>query len=133
LDTEKELLSYLEKYGNTRESDLIEFGTKVSGQNKIELEETLSKLVMKGWVKRIVHDRIDSNITYIAKGGWPLELALRIEADAMGVKDKEKLMADAKRILEEAEIAAEKRIRKKFPEVTKRPSTKSLKGKKKLR
>ena len=49
------------------------------------------------------------DVVYIAEGNWPLDLALQIEADAFtsGIKDKEKAM-------EEAELEAEKIIRKKL-------------------
>jgi hypothetical protein len=78
-------------------------------------------MITIGWVNRIIHDKITSKTVYIAKGNWPLDLALSIEADALGIKDKEKLMEDAKKILEDAEKVAEKRIRKKLPELFEKP------------
>lgn len=101
------------------ESDLIEYG-KISGHSEKDVKTKLDEMVLKGWAERIVHDKLSSKTVYIAKGNLPLDLALSIEANVLGIKDKQKIIEDAKRILEEAQVVAEKRIRKKFPELYKK-------------
>jgi hypothetical protein len=104
-------------YGNTRESDLIEYGISVSSQTVLEIKNVLDEMIVKSWIKRIIHDKLDSKVIYVTTGSLPLDLALSIEASALEVKDKEKKIAEAKRILKEAEVIAKKRFEEKFPEL----------------
>jgi len=106
------LLSYLRTYGNTRETDLIEYGTRLFGQSKEEIVAVIKKMMLEGYAQRIVHDKLGSDIVYIAEGDLPLDLALQINANVMGLKDKGKVIEEARKILDEATAKAEKRIRK---------------------
>jgi hypothetical protein len=119
---ENELCLYLHVYGNTRESDLIDYGTKISGRTHEDLKKVLDEMIFLGRLERLLHDKLSSNVVYIAiaKGNWAVDLALSVEADALKIKDKENVIAEARRILEEAEVIAEKRIKEKYPEPTKR-------------
>jgi len=67
LDLEKSLLSYLNIYGNTKESDFVEFGVTFSGKSKEELAKILDDMIDNGSVQRIIHHLIESNAVYIGK------------------------------------------------------------------
>ncbi len=120
IDLLYEFSQYLLKYGNTKETDLVEYGIKISGKTYEESRKTLDDMIVKGWAKQIAHDRLDKDNIYIARGDWPLDLALSVEAAALDVKDREKIVEEAKKIFEEAQVVAERRIRKKFPELYKK-------------
>jgi hypothetical protein len=123
LELQKELVSYLRKYGNTRETDLIEYGISISGLTHEEMVKALDEIVVQGMAKRIVHDKLGSNIVYIAKGNWPVDCALSAEADDLEANSKEKILEDAKRILKEAKVVAKKRVRK---EVAPTPASQTI-------
>jgi len=121
---ENELCLYLHVCGNTRESDLIDYGIKISGRTHEDLKKVLDEMIFLGRLERLLHDKLSSNVVYIAKGNWAVDLALSVEADALKIKDKDNVIAEARRILEEAEVIAEKRIKEKYPELTKRTKRK---------
>jgi hypothetical protein len=107
-DLEKSLLSYLTIHGNTKVSDLIEFGTTFSGIGKEEVMRILDNMIAIGSVRRIIHYFIESSPFYIAKVNW--SLGSSVESAASDLKNKERLLQEAKRIKEEAKIIAERRI-----------------------
>jgi hypothetical protein len=115
MNVEKVLMSYLLTYGNTLETDLIEHVKGVSGQTDEEIRKLIDNLEIIGWVKRITHNQLLSKPVYIVRGGLELDLALIAKADALDLKDIEGVAADAKLILHDAEIKAEKRLKRKSP------------------
>jgi division protein CdvB (Snf7/Vps24/ESCRT-III family) len=120
LDIETKLLSYLHKYGNTKERDLIEYGTRSFGLSRKELKKVLDKMIVEGNARRIIHDKLGPNVAYAAEADCvALNLALQVETDALGIKDKEKVVEEARKILEEAAAKAQKRIDKKYPDMFK--------------
>lgn len=121
IDLEKSLLSYLNIYGNTRESDLVEFGVSFSGRPKEELAKIIDDMVANGSIRRITHHLIESNAVYIARSD--LSLGLSIESSTLDLKNKEKLAEEAKLIEREAKTVAEKRIKKSKPIKSKKQRT----------
>jgi hypothetical protein len=109
LEIEKSILSYLNIYGNTSKSDLIEFGVNFSGKSKEELAKKIDVMVANGSVQRIVHHLLESNTVYIARVPWALGSS--IESAALDVKNKEKLAEEANRIKAEAKTVAENQIK----------------------
>lgn len=119
---EEELISYLRTYGNTRESDLSEYGVLVSNLSMDDVKRVLDRMVLDGKASRIIHNKLVPEVVYLTQGNWcerdmgERGLALLVEAEAHGLKDEGKISEEAGRILNEAAILAEKRIREKFPE-----------------
>ena len=101
---EGDFISYLRIYGNTKESYLIEYGTRIS-------------MVLEGKANRVFHHKLCPEVAYLTRENCCLnELASEIEAEARDLKDKNKTPEEAGRILREAAALAEKRSRKKFPD-----------------
>lgn len=108
LKLEKSIASYLVKYGNTREADLIDFSAKKSNCSKEDVKKAISRMVVKGKLHRIVHNQLE-----------PPEVYVTLEEPSLGnfeglfevVKEAEQ---DADSILREAATAAE-RVRERYP------------------
>jgi hypothetical protein len=126
LDLDKEILAYLRKYGNTKQKDLIEYVVHTLNQSPKNGKKILEKMLVEGWVKQIIHDKLGENVVYFARGNWTTDLALEIEAEALGIKDKKEAVNEARRILDEAAKIAEKRVKKKT-ESKKEDASKCLK------
>ncbi len=72
-------------YGNTKESDLVEFSITFSGKSKEELAKIMHDMVANGSIRRITHHLIESNAVYIAK--TDLSLGISIESYALDAKN----------------------------------------------
>ena len=110
-EMERELIAYLRACGNTRELELFKYGKKVLGQPKENMQKILNKMQLEGYMQRVGNDKLGFEVVYVGKGNLPLDLALDIEADAVELKDKNRLQQEAKKILKQARIAAEKKHR----------------------
>lgn len=44
-----DLLSYLNIYGNTKESDLLMYGASISNNSIEEIKKILEEIISKGW------------------------------------------------------------------------------------
>jgi hypothetical protein len=110
---ENKIVSYLMKYGNTRENDLINYGVKMFGCSLDELKRAIGCMVVKGKVHRLVHDKLDPPEVYVSlmeplppdlvRGFIELSSSRRIERETSA-------------ILREAASVAEQRIRQKYPD-----------------
>ena len=98
MSIERQIVSYLMKYGNTREIDLISYGV----QNFIEPPEKMKKIIdrmaVKGKIHRIVHNKLKPPEVYI---GLEEYLPVHPMIEDQIAND------EAKRILEEAASVAE--------------------------
>ena len=111
MEPEKEIVSYLRKYGNTKENDLVDFGIKKLGFSSEEMKRTLTCLVVKGRIHRIVHNRLEPPVSYVSltESLPPENIENFMEA---GVP--EDMTKEATTILEEAAKLAEKIIGERF-------------------
>lgn len=118
MNTEREILSYLQTYGNTKESDLVDYGIRRLGQSSGDMRSILDELTVAGKINRVVHEKLKPQATYAVLVDPGLELQLEYMADDLGFtgERKRRVIEEAKRILGEADSIAERRIRKKFPE-----------------
>ena len=117
MDIEREFIDYLQVYGNTKESDLIEFGVNISHQSKRHTRSVLDRMVLEGKTQRVIHDKLGQNVVYFTREGCCLhELAMEIETDAADLKDIDNISELAGKILREAAALAEKRIKERYPE-----------------
>lgn len=62
---ERKILSYLENYGNTKESDLISYGVNDFGQTPEEMKRAIDCLMVKGAIHRIVHNKLKPPEVYV--------------------------------------------------------------------
>jgi hypothetical protein len=108
LDIDKEIVSYLSNYGNTKESDLIGYGVQHFDRSAIKMKKILDRMVIKGRIYRIVHNKLKPPEVYIS-----LEELLypEIMRDLLEAEVKETVGEDVQRILEEAAAAAENRMK----------------------
>lgn len=108
LKTERRIISYLMKYGNTRESDIISFCVRKSSLSPKDAKKVIDRMVVKNKIYRIVHDKLDPPEVYLTlkESVHPDILKALIEVDISQILEK-----DARKILDEAAAIAEKRIK----------------------
>lgn len=108
MDIEREIVSYLVKYGNTKESDIVNYGMRKFNRSSKDMKKVVDRIVVKGRIHRIVHNMLKPPEVYLSlkESLYPDVLKALIEADTSEVAEK-----DAQKILEEAAAVAEKRIR----------------------
>lgn len=113
MDVEKEVVSYLYEYGNTKESDIINYGVKEFNYSSKRMKKLIKRMVIKGKIHFIVHSKLEPPAAYISlKEPLPPEIAKILLEAFIQVKASEE---DAQKILEEAAALAEKRIKEKHP------------------
>ena len=108
MKVESKIVSYLVKYGNTRESDLIGFCVRKFSLSSEDVKKVIDRMVVKSKLYRIVHDKLEPPEVYLTlkEPFHPDVLKALVEVDLSEVVEK-----DARKILEEAAAVAEKRIR----------------------
>jgi hypothetical protein len=108
MDIEREIVSYLVKYGNTKESDIVNYGARKFNRSSKDVKKVVDRMVVKGRIHRIVHNKLKPPEVYLSlkESLYPDVLKALIEVDTSEVAEK-----DAQKILEEAAAIAEKRIR----------------------
>lgn len=97
MNVERKIRSYLERYGNTRETDLINYGTQNLGRSPEEVKKTIDCLAVKGKIHRVVHNKIRPPEVYVT-----LEEPLPPEASV----EREIARGEVERILKEAASVA---------------------------
>jgi len=65
MEAEKKILSYLQKYGNTKENDLLDFATTKLGYCSEDIKKALKRLMVKMKIHHIVHNRLEPPQVYI--------------------------------------------------------------------
>ena len=109
MKVEKEIISYLCEYGNTKESDIINYGVKRFNYSQKGMKKVIKRMVIKGKIHYVVHGKLEPPEAYISlKEPLPPEITkILLEAHIQLKAGKE----DAQKILEEAATIAEKRAR----------------------
>jgi hypothetical protein len=107
VDREEEIMSYLEKYGNTREEDLVAYLLHSFNCSSGKTKKILHRMVTKGQIHRLVHDKLNPPKVYIT-----LEMQMRAEAlkNTAEAGTSVEPRSEAQRILEEAAMIAKKRM-----------------------
>jgi len=109
MEVEKEIISYLYEYGNTRESDIINYGMKNFNYSSERMKKVIKLMVIKGKILYLVHGRLEPPELYITlKGPLPSEIEKVLLGASIQTKTAEE---DAQKILEEAAAIAERKIR----------------------
>ena len=105
MKVEKEIISYLYEYGNTRESDLINYGVKKFDYAAEEMKKVIKRMVIKGKIHYIVHSKLEPPEVYISlKELLPPEIARTLIEAFIQMKAREE---DVQKILDEAASIAE--------------------------
>lgn len=65
MSAEKKIISYLERYGNTRESDLVNYGVENFGKSPETVKKAIDRLAIEGKVHRIVHNKLKPPEVYV--------------------------------------------------------------------
>ena len=111
MDIEKEVVLYLCEYGNTKESDIINYGGKRFNYSPKRMEKVIKQMVIKGKIHYIVHDKLEPPEAYISlKEPLPPEITKILLEASIQMKAAEE---NAQKILDEAAAIAEKRIKEK--------------------
>jgi len=105
MKVEKKIISYLYEYGNTRESDLINYGVKKFNYSSEEMKKVIKRMVIKGKIHYIVHSKLEPPEVYISlKELLPPEIAKTLIEAFIQMKAREE---DVQKILDEAASIAE--------------------------
>jgi hypothetical protein len=112
VNIEKEIVSYLSAYGNTKESDLIGYGVQNFHRSPIKMKKIVDRMVIKGKIYRIVHNKLKPPEVYIS-----LEELLypEIMRDLLKAQLSESTVEDPQSILKEAAAIAEQRMKDELP------------------
>ena len=108
MKVEKEIISYLHEYGNTRESDLINYGIKKFNYSSEEMKKAIKRMAIKDKIHFIVHGKLEPPEVYVSlKEPLPPEIAgILLEAFVQMKAGQE----DVQKILQEAAAIAERKI-----------------------
>ena len=115
MDMEKEIISYLHEFGNTRKSDLITYGIKKFHYSLGRIEKVIKQMVIEGKIHYVVHSKLEPPEVYIS-----LEEPLPPEAAKIlfeAVAQVKTAKGDAQKILDEAESVAEREIEKRYGKI----------------
>jgi ABC-type phosphate/phosphonate transport system substrate-binding protein len=95
----------LYEYGNTRESDLINYCVKKFNYSSEEMKKVIKRMVIKGKIHYIVHSKLEPPEVYISlKELLPPEIAKTLIEAFIQMKAREE---DVQKILDEAASIAE--------------------------
>lgn len=107
MDIEKTIISYLCKYGNTKESDIISYGIKKFNYDTEQMKKILKCMMFEGKIHYVIHNELETPEIYVSlKEPLPPEVAkILIEAQI----EAKTLVEESQKILEEAATLVEKR------------------------
>lgn len=105
MNVEEEVLYYLDKYGNTRECDLLDYCVGAFHRTYEKMKKTVDRMVVEEKIFRIVHNKLDPPQVYLSlkEPSPPESVKDLFETDVFEDVDE-----DAARILKEAAAVAEK-------------------------
>jgi len=98
MSIERQIVSYLMKYGNTRETDLISYGVQNFVQPPEKMKKIIDRMAVKGKIHRIVHGKLEPPEVYV---GLEESIPIHPMIEDQIVND------EARKILEEAASVAE--------------------------
>lgn len=112
MDIEKEIVSYLSAYGNTRESDLISYGVHSFHSSPIKVKKIIDRMAVKGKIYRIVHNKLKPAEVYITLDEL---LYPEIMRDLLEAGHSASTVENPERILQEAAAVAEQKMKDDSP------------------
>ncbi len=109
MEVEKEIVSYLHEFGNTRESDIVNYSIKKFNYSSEKMRKIIKQMVIRDEIHYVVHGKLEPPKVYISlKEPLPPEIAKILLEAFIQTKATEE---DAQRILEEAAAHAEQKIK----------------------
>jgi len=109
MNIEKEIISYLYEYGNTRKSDIINYGIKKFHYSLERIEKVIKRMVIESRIHYVVHNKLEPPEVYLnLEEPLPPESAKVLLEAFIQVKADEE---EAQKILKEAESIAEQEMR----------------------
>ena len=125
LGFEDEIVNYLNGHGNTKESDLIEFGTYNLHLSSKVVKEGLDRMIREGWIEHIMHTKLKTPAVYVHLKETGLHILQQQWTEMLKPqkRDKKTLREEARRILEEAAMIAEQRTKQELPDSDKTVSS----------
>lgn len=107
MDIEKEIISYLYEYGNTKESDMINYGVKRLNYPPKRMKKVIKRMIVKGKIHYVVHSELEPAEVYISLKETPPPETAKILLEAFfQMKAAEE---DVQNILEEAATLADEK------------------------
>lgn len=104
---EKEIRSYLVKYGNTKEMDMINFCKWKFNYSPMNAKKIIKRMVIEGKIHHVVHDQLKPPEVYISlKESFSPKIKKQLDR-LLTIKE---LDEDTRKILEEAALFAEKKM-----------------------
>jgi hypothetical protein len=111
MDIEKEIVSYLYKYGNTKETDIINYCVKKFNYSSERMKKVVKRMMIKGRIHYVVHSKLEPPAVYISlKEALPPEITKILLEAFIQMKVAEE---DVQKILKEAAALAEKKMKEK--------------------
>lgn len=108
MNVQEEIVSYLYEYGNTKETDILNYYTQNYSLSKERIKKAIKRMVVKGRIYYVVHTRLKPPEVYISlKEPMPPEISKILIEASMKMKTAKE---DSQKILEEAAAVAKKRI-----------------------
>ena len=122
LSIEKEqILAYIDKFGNTKIGDLINYGACKLKLPKEQIQNLLSEMILCGELERVVHGELEPPGDYVRWGTVPIAVGLQAQSISLsGKRLEETEVENARSILSKAEEIAEKRIKGKYAKTKQR-------------
>ncbi len=113
MSIEKEIVSYLHEYGNTKEDDIINYGVQKFDYSLERMKRVIKRMVINNSIHYVVHNRLEPPGVYISlKEPLPPETAkILLEAFLQMKENEEGIQKSARAILEEAASRGENRIK----------------------
>jgi hypothetical protein len=112
---EQKIISYLCTYGNTKETDLINYGMQRLGISEGGMIKLIDEMVFTGRIERILHKELEPLVTYIKQRSlFPLELELQTISDSLELDEvTNQQIEEINKILDKAKAIAKKRMKRK--------------------
>ena len=116
---EQKIISYLCTYGNTKETDLINYGMQRLGISEGGMIKLIDEMVFTGRIERILHKELEPLVTYIKQRSlFPLELELQTISDSLELGEvTNQQIEEINKILDKAKAIAKKRMKRKTNEI----------------
>ena len=112
MDVEKEIISYLYKYGNTKESDIINYGIKKFNYSSERMKKVIRRMAIKSKIHYLVHCKLEPPEAYIGlEEPLPPDSALILLDASIQTKEVHEI---AFKILEDAAAVAMQKVKERY-------------------
>jgi len=112
----QKIISYLCTYGNTKETDLINYGVQRLGISEANMVKLIDEMASSGRIERILHKELEPAVTYVKQGSLvTFGLKLQAISDSLELGEiTNQQIEEIKEILDKAKAIAKKRMKRKI-------------------